>query len=52
MRFFVENSDVLCTREDLLAVARTRQHGGAGDRSVDALIKRLRSKIESDPAHP
>ncbi len=52
MRFFVENTDVLCTREDLLAVARTRQHGGAGDRSVDALIKRLRSKIESDPANP
>ncbi|CAD0186979.1 Transcriptional regulatory protein OmpR [Ruegeria sp. THAF57] len=52
MRFFVENPDVLCTREDLLAVARTRQHGGAGDRSVDALIKRLRSKIEADPANP
>ena len=52
MRFFVENTDVLCTREDLLAVARTRQHGGAGDRSVDALIKRLRSKVEGDPANP
>jgi len=52
MRFFAENPDVLCTREDLLAVARTRQHGGAGDRSVDALIKRLRSKIESDPSNP
>jgi DNA-binding response OmpR family regulator len=52
MRFFAENPDVLCTREDLLAVARTRQHGGAGDRSVDALIKRLRSKIENDPSNP
>jgi len=52
LRFFAENPDVLCTREDLLAVARTRQHGGTGDRSVDALIKRLRSKIECNPANP
>ncbi len=52
IRFFAENPDVLCSREDLLAVARTRQHGGTSDRSVDALIKRLRSKIEADPANP
>ncbi|MCV6586930.1 MAG: response regulator transcription factor [Marinibacterium sp.] len=52
MRFFAENPDVLCTREDLLAVARTRQHRGAADRSVDALIKRLRSKIERDASNP
>lgn len=52
LRFFAENPDVLCSREDLLAVARVRQHGGAGDRSVDALIKRLRAKIEPDPGNP
>lgn len=52
LRFFTENPDVLCTREDLLAVGRVRQHGGAGDRSVDALIKRLRSKVEEDPGNP
>lgn len=52
LRFFTENPDVLCTREDLLAVGRVRQHGGAGDRSVDALIKRLRGKVEADPGNP
>lgn len=52
MRYFTANPDILCSREDLLAIARVRQHGGAGDRSVDALIRRLRSKVEPDPANP
>ena len=52
MRYFTANPDVLCSREDLLAIARVRQHGGAGDRSVDTLIRRLRTKIESDPGNP
>ena len=52
LRHFVTNPDLPCSREDLLAIARVRQHGGSGDRSVDTLIRRLRSKIEPDPANP
>lgn len=52
LRYFVSNPDVLCTREDLLAISRVRQHGGNSDRSVDVLMSRLRKKLESDPAHP
>lgn len=52
LRYFLSNPTVLCSREDLLAIARVRQHGGAGDRAVDALIRRLRTKIEPDPANP
>lgn len=52
LRFFVANPNVLCSREDILAVARMRQHGGANDRSVDTLVRRLRKKVEVDPGHP
>ena len=52
VRFFVANPNVPCTREDLLAIARVRQHSGAGDRSVDALVRRLRTKIEPDASNP
>lgn len=52
MRFFVANPNVACSREDILAISRMRQHGGYGDRSVDALIVRLRKKIEDDPKNP
>ena len=52
LRYFVANPDVLCSRDDLLAVSRMRQHGGAGDRSVDVLIGRLRKKIKRSPEDP
>ena len=52
LRFFVVCPDIVFSREDLLAVSRTRQHTGSVDRSVDNLIKRLRKKIEADPANP
>lgn len=52
IRYFVANPNMPVTREDLLAVTRARQHGGAGDRSVDALVRRLRTKIEEDPRDP
>lgn len=52
VRYFLANPGLVCSREDILAIARVRQHGGAGDRSVDALIRRLRAKIEPDAANP
>lgn len=52
MRYFLANPGLVCSREDLLAIARVRQHGGTGDRSVDTLIRRLRTKIEPDAAQP
>ncbi|MEO0477670.1 MAG: response regulator transcription factor [Planctomycetota bacterium] len=52
LRFFLANPNVLCSREDILAVARLRQHGGSNDRSVDTLIRRLRKKVEADPGNP
>ncbi|WP_170134898.1 response regulator [Acuticoccus kandeliae] len=52
LRFFVANPNMLCTREDILAVARVRQYAGANDRSVDTLIRRLRKKVEVDPGNP
>jgi len=52
LRYFVGNPDVLCSRDDLLAVSRMRQYGGAGDRSVDVLIGRLRKKLKRHPQDP
>lgn len=52
MRHFLANPNLMCSREDLLAIARVRQHGGSGDRSVDALIRRLRAKVEADATAP
>lgn len=52
IRYFLANPGLVCSREDILAIARVRQHGGTGDRSVDALIRRLRAKIEPDAANP
>ncbi|SFU14508.1 two-component system, OmpR family, response regulator [Pseudovibrio denitrificans] len=52
LRFFAQSPGVVFSREDILAVARTRQHAGKDDRSVDTLIKRLRRKIEVEPSSP
>jgi len=52
LRFFAQSPGVVFSREDILAVARTRQHAGKDDRSVDTLIKRLRRKIEVEPSTP
>jgi DNA-binding response OmpR family regulator len=52
LEFFSANPGVVFKREELLAVSRVRQHAGKTDRSVDMLIRRLRQKIEPDPAEP
>lgn len=52
VRYFLANPGLICSREDLLAIAHIRQHGGTGDRSGDTLISRLRTKIEPDPVNP
>lgn len=52
LRFFLASPNTVFSREDLLAVSRTRQHGGSIDRSIDNLVKRLRKKVEPDPAAP
>lgn len=52
LRLFAANPGIVFDREDLMAVSRVRQHAGRNDRSVDNLIKRLRKKIEADPARP
>lgn len=52
LRFLVANPGVVFSREDILAVSRTRQHGGASDRSVDNLVKRLRRKLGQDRDGP
>jgi len=50
LRFFVVCPGTVFRREDLLAVSRTRQHAGSVDRSDENLVKRLRKKVEPDPA--
>ena len=52
LRYLTANPGIVFDREEILAVSRVRQHAGANDRSVDNLIKRLRQKIEPDPASP
>ncbi|KZL16155.1 Transcriptional regulatory protein OmpR [Pseudovibrio axinellae] len=52
LRFLAQSPGVVFSREDILAVARTRQHAGKDDRAVDTLIKRLRRKIEVAPSNP
>lgn len=52
LRFLTNSPGTVFSREDLLAVSRTRQHTGASDRSMDMLIKRLRKKVERDPSEP
>lgn len=52
MRLFAANPGIVFDRQDLLAVSRIRQHVGRNDRSIDNLIRRLRIKIEADPADP
>jgi DNA-binding response OmpR family regulator len=51
LRFMAASPGTTFTRADLLTVARSRQHGGADDRAIDNLIKRLRRKIEEDPSN-
>jgi len=51
LRFMAASPGTVFSRADILAVSRNRQHGGAEDRAVDNLIKRLRRKIEDDPAN-
>jgi DNA-binding response OmpR family regulator len=52
LRFLCASPGIVFSREDLLAVSRTRQHAGGEDRSVDNLVKRLRRKLEPDPENP
>lgn len=52
LRFLCANPGVTFGRDDLLAVSRARQHGGASDRAIDNLVKRLRRKLEPDPDAP
>ena len=52
LRFMHASPGTIFTREDLLAVSRTRQHGGADDRAIDNLMKRLRKKVEADTSAP
>jgi len=52
LRFFIVCPGTTFSREDLLAVSRTRQYSGSVDRSIDNLVKRLRKKVEPDPTEP
>ena len=52
LQVMLNNAGTVLTRDDLVAVARMRQHGGSKDRSVDNLISRLRQKVEIDAADP
>lgn len=52
LRYLIANAGRIVPREDILAVARMRQHGGSADRSVDRVISRLRQKVEDDPRSP
>ena len=52
LSFMLNNAGAVLSREDLLAVSRTRQHGGPADRSVDNLMRRLRQKVEVNPSEP
>jgi len=52
LRFLSQSPGIVFSREDILAVARSRQYSGKDDRAVDTLIKRLRRKIEANPADP
>jgi len=48
---FLANPRIILTRERLLSASRLHE-GEISDRSLDALILRLRRKVEIDPAHP
>lgn len=52
LRFMSASPGTVFAREDLLAVLRARQHGGADDRAIDNLMKRLRKKVEADISAP
>ena len=52
LRHLTDNPGLVFSREELLAISRTRQHAGVSDRSVDNLVKRLRRKIELDADDP
>ena len=52
LRFLTNSPGTVFSREDLLAVSRTRQHTGVTDRSMDMLVKRVRKKVERDPSDP
>jgi DNA-binding response OmpR family regulator len=52
LRFMLASPRTIFSREDLLAVSRTRQHEGSDDRAIDNLFKRLRKKVEADTANP
>ncbi|MEM8553482.1 MAG: response regulator transcription factor [Pseudomonadota bacterium] len=51
LRFMAASPGTVFSRADLLAVTRARHHEGLDDRAVDNLVKRLRRKIEEDPAN-
>ena len=48
---FALNPGVVLNRERLMNLISHR-HSGAGDRTIDTLIRRLRSKLEDDPKQP
>ncbi len=52
LRFMAASPGTVFSREDLLAVSRTRQHAGTDDRAIDNLMKRLRKKVEKDTSAP
>ncbi|MDJ0631029.1 MAG: response regulator transcription factor [Rhodobacter sp.] len=52
LRFLSQSPGIIFSREDILAVGRSRQYSGKDDRAVDTLIKRLRRKVEVNPADP
>lgn len=51
LRVFATHAGRVLTRDTLMDLTRNRARDGF-DRTIDALIVRLRRKIEVDPAHP
>jgi two-component system phosphate regulon response regulator OmpR len=51
LKALVAQPRIPLSREKLIALARGREHG-AGDRSIDVQISRLRRLVEPDPATP
>jgi two-component system alkaline phosphatase synthesis response regulator PhoP len=52
LRFFVQNSDRIITRAELLNKVWGNENGETATRTIDNHIMKLRQKLEEDPGRP
>ena len=52
LRYLIEHRNIICEREELMDYLRGSQSLDVTPRTIDVHIRRLRQKIEDDPANP